>query len=168
MAEKVNSVDFIKALKQRIQDVPVQAMTERCSRVTGQFFMVYEDCDDDPIEVRSSVSRLTKNKTHPHVSRFDTTANWEPLDLGRFVDKPYAIGMVVVENRSGRSYRVQPTKEQREEDARRIIVVGNESLQFRINPNEAWFADCSDVSSLQIRSLFSDSPASARTILFPC
>jgi hypothetical protein len=64
--------------------------------------------------------RHLKSDEQPYIRQLTIGEDWQPLDLG-WVKNP---SMIIIENREGSFMQVQPTREEREEAAKKVVEIG--------------------------------------------
>lgn len=114
---------------QKIQYTPLTTKEEdfeRCDRLTCQMGLVYENCNTEPHGLRLSFSELVnKSKEQRFVRELELGYfEWIPLPLGWLADKP--LSMLVIENRTGRNLKLNPTEEERALMARQYVLLSTD------------------------------------------
>lgn len=129
------------------------------SRLTVVESLYHQSFGEEPVRVDSRFSRELESDEQPYSRRLKATEGWQPLDCG-WVKDP---GMVCVTNEEGKHFQVNPTKEEKEALARKVLEIlispgqlnresmGWESLGWLIPPGES-FRGCPPSHKIWIRS----------------
>ena len=90
------------------------------SRLGVVLSVYHQQTDVQPVVVTARFSRWLTSSEQPYIRRLTLTTAWQALDSGWLEGK---VGMLVIRNEEG-AFAVQPTPEERQEMAMRIIEVG--------------------------------------------
>jgi hypothetical protein len=120
--------------------------------VTANFQFYYQQHGEDPIQQTCVFSDYCPpSNEEPYGRRINVTEDGVLLDLGWLKGKP--IGVVLIENRSGKN-RVKPTEEELEDQKKQIIVVTDgDGPGFKIRPGRFAFVEPVDATTLRLTSL---------------
>ena len=139
------------------------------NRITHQSNLYYQFGGEDPQQWQLNSVKLLKSETEdcePFSRKSKAEQDWKPLiPKGNWVEE---CSMLLVFNLTGKSQRaVNPTEEQKEEDANRILEISfNQSDQqsFLIGPGGSLVCTPSDLSTLSVRA---DQATMYRVVVFP-
>lgn len=87
-------------------------------RLTVVESVYHQPFGEDPVEIPSRFSRNLKTREQLYCRRLVATEKWEPLDCGWLGN---AVGMLVVSNNEGKNQQVNPTNEEREVLAAKVL-----------------------------------------------
>lgn len=90
--------------------------------------------NEDPYQISTKVSRELKTKEQIWSRKCRATEQWKPLDLGWL--EGLGCSLIAIENHAGTFNQVQPTKEELEIEAKKILCLSYEKndLGFLIYP----------------------------------
>lgn len=91
------------------------------NRITCVLQLYHEQDGEQPDGVRLAFVAPSKYNVQRYQRRMKIDEADNPLDIGWF--KPHEVGSILIENLEGKGLQVQPTDEEREDIARRIIDV---------------------------------------------
>lgn len=127
-------------------------------RVTVNLHVHYEQEGEAPVGVNLVASRYTETQEQPYVRKLKIGEEWTKLDLKWVEDN---VGLIVIHNRAGQLRSTNPTPEEAEEDAKKIVWVGcGENIpsdDWKIRPGFPMVAE-PDVSNVWVRSAFGEVP----------
>jgi hypothetical protein len=105
------------------------------NRLTVVETVYHQVSGEQPQSVESRFDRELQSDEQMYQRCKVATEEWQPLDLG-WVPDP---GTIVIENNEGILQQVNPTPEQQEELAKKILVLSQDSgLGFEVRPGESF------------------------------
>ena len=79
----------------------------------------------EPLGLVHRYSRVVRDGEQVYSRLVKVTGEWQPLDQG-WIKGP---ALIVLENREGLEYRVNPTAEERANDKQKVVIVGFHSIE---------------------------------------
>ena len=118
-------------------------------RVTANMMVHKEGFGDEPETIQCSFAQLLTTSGHDTYQRgkYKVGPEWVALDTGHVEDP----GLFIIENTPTR-HRVNPSVEQREDDAKKTIEIqAGDGQPFLIRPGRFFVGEVADASGLVIR-----------------
>src|SRR6516165_2146294 len=121
LAQVISEPDPAEPSSPSSQPQPTVIEVPKTGRVTVVEIVHFISPGAAPISVESRFVRKLSTDEQPYVRRMTVDEKWQKLDLGWL--KGSRPSMLVIENHEGQFTQVNPTKEEREESARRVVVL---------------------------------------------
>jgi len=130
-------------------------------RITVAGYVFHQRSGKEPTSIRASFTRFVenqdKNTTQLYERSLEVGEEWEKLDFGWL--NGGKVGIFVVQNHAGAHPQENPTLEEAENDAKKVIEIAygpTDTLSWQVPPGETFFGTPKDADSLYIRSLSND------------
>lgn len=112
---------------------------------------------EDPFHISTTFERKLQTQEQPYSRTTSVGEEWEQLDCGWLGDN---VGMLIIANNEGKFARI-PTEEEREEVAKRVLIIGYRYRDldspacdaWEIPPGESFRGSPTNSKSLYIKSL---------------
>ncbi len=120
------------------------------NRITCVLQLYHEQDGEQPDGIRLAFVAASKYNVQRYQRRMKIDSTDNPLDIGWF--KPHEVGSILIENLEGKGLQVQPTDEEREDIARRIIEVrqDGETSSWLVPPGGFILGNPSDPSKVRL------------------
>lgn len=124
-------------------------------RITVVEMVYHQHYGDSPTSLEHRYTRWLDSDEQVFTRRSKAIESWEPVDYG-WID-PHKCGLLVLTNQEGNFTRTNPTDEEREEAAAKVIELAYETLNgisppWYVLPGESMRAHPSNLDQLMIRS----------------
>lgn len=137
------------AAEQQPPPEPTRSAVADSDRLTMVLQVHHEHFGDEPHDVIASADRMLDTICEPWSRRVQVGEEAKQLPRG-WVGDEGSVGMVVIENLRPR-YNVNPTPEQIEDDAAKVVEVIAGDHVFLVRPGFPWPFECLEPSLINIR-----------------
>jgi len=119
-------------------------------RITVIDRVYHQRLGEEAQEFPCTFSRELETTEQPYTRQLVATEEWKPLDHG-WIER---VGMLIVVNQEGRFLQTNPSKEQKDEAAKKILELQYEgsAWSWLIPPGESFRGMPGDITNLLIRS----------------
>lgn len=143
--------DKLDELKRMAEANPPDQVLEDVDRITANINVYHEHHGEQPHPAASAFSAFLETIEQPYGRRVRLQAG-EPVALETgWVER---VGMVLIENRTGKAKKKNPTEEEKADIAKRVVrVTAGGGPGWIVRPGRFMFVEVEDASSVMLQCL---------------